>query len=161
MPNLESATHYPGLVLFESTNLSVGRGTPIAFQVVGAPWLDPVRVRNALGTVPGVRVRDTTIAPHRPGDGKYPDRSIPSLRFSVSRRAEYDPTRLAVRLMAAIRAVHPDSLRIEARSLDERAGSDGLRRGLETGLAPDGIWAGWEISLEDFRRAREEILLYR
>ncbi len=40
MPSLESATHYPGTGLFEGTNLSVGRGTPTAFQVLGAPWLD-------------------------------------------------------------------------------------------------------------------------
>ena len=40
MPNLESAVHYPGTCLFEATNLSVGRGTGMAYQVVGAPWLD-------------------------------------------------------------------------------------------------------------------------
>src|SRR5207244_12497844 len=44
MPDLESAFHYPGTCLFEGTNLSVGRGTPFAFQVVGAPWLDPQAV---------------------------------------------------------------------------------------------------------------------
>ena len=36
MPDLESALHYPGTCLFEGTNLSVGRGTRIAFQVVGS-----------------------------------------------------------------------------------------------------------------------------
>src|SRR5690606_25114023 len=40
MPDLESATHYPGTCLFEGTNLSVGRGTSAAFQQIGAPWLD-------------------------------------------------------------------------------------------------------------------------
>src|SRR5881628_1580718 len=48
MPDLESAFHYPGICLFEGTNLSVGRGTPFAFQVVGAPWLDPEAVRRRL-----------------------------------------------------------------------------------------------------------------
>ena len=70
MPDLESATHYPGLVVFEGTNLSVGRGTPIAFQVVGAPWLDPARVRGLLGEVPGASVTDTAITPVAPTDGK-------------------------------------------------------------------------------------------
>src|SRR6185369_5971905 len=40
MPSYESALHYPGTCLFEGTNLSVGRGTPIAFQHIGAPWLN-------------------------------------------------------------------------------------------------------------------------
>src|SRR5574341_1107000 len=72
MPDLESATHYPGVVVFEGTNLSVGRGTPIAFQVLGAPWLDPARVRALVGEVAGVALRDTTITPVSPTDGKYP-----------------------------------------------------------------------------------------
>ena len=33
MPSLQSAMLYPGLVAFEATNLSVGRGTPEAFQL--------------------------------------------------------------------------------------------------------------------------------
>src|SRR2546428_7691872 len=41
MPDLESALHYPGTCLFEGTNVSVGRGAPRAFQVIGAPRLDP------------------------------------------------------------------------------------------------------------------------
>src|SRR5206468_9422850 len=59
MPDLESAMHYPGTCLFEGTNLSVGRGTGFAFQVVGAPWLDADavlrRIRNgSRGTGVGV-----------------------------------------------------------------------------------------------------------
>src|SRR5438477_10154496 len=48
MPDLESALHYPGTCLFEGTNLSVGRGTPFAFQVIGAPWLDPAALLRYL-----------------------------------------------------------------------------------------------------------------
>src|SRR5881409_3494441 len=48
MPDLESALHYPGLCLFEGTNVSVGRGTGFAFQVIGAPWLDAEAVLRRL-----------------------------------------------------------------------------------------------------------------
>ena len=37
---LESLYHYPGLCLFEGTNLSVGRGSEFPFEQIGAPWLD-------------------------------------------------------------------------------------------------------------------------
>lgn len=40
IPSYESALLYPGLCLFEATNLSVGRGTELPFQVIGAPWLN-------------------------------------------------------------------------------------------------------------------------
>ncbi len=74
MPSLESATHYPGTCIFEGTNLSVGRGTPIAFQQIGAPWIDSDTLAarmNALGLA-GVRFEATSFTPDRPGDGKYP-----------------------------------------------------------------------------------------
>lgn len=40
MPSFESASRYPGMCLFEATNLSVGRGTSTPFLRLGAPWLD-------------------------------------------------------------------------------------------------------------------------
>ena len=44
IPSYDSALLYPGLCLFEATNLSVGRGTHFPFQAVGAPWLNAERV---------------------------------------------------------------------------------------------------------------------
>ena len=41
---LESLYHYPGLCIFEGTNLSVGRGSDHPFEQVGAPWLDTAAV---------------------------------------------------------------------------------------------------------------------
>jgi len=161
MPDLESATHYPGLVLFEATNLSVGRGTPIAFQVIAAPWLDPAAVRAAAGVVPGVALSDTTIEPAQPTDGKYDGRRLRAVRLQVTARAVYDPVRMAVRLLAALRERHADSLVVRARTLDERAGSAQLRLALESGIAPDSIWRSWQPALDAFKATRATFLLYR
>lgn len=160
MPDLESATHYPGLVVFEATNLSVGRGTPVAFQVIGAPWLDPPRVRRLLGEVPGVEVRDTVIRPVAPGDGKYPGQDLPALRFRVRDRGAYDPTRLAARLLEAVRAAHPDRLVIRPTPFDRLAGSDRWRTALEAGASGDSIWRSWQPALAAFRKRRAPYLLY-
>ncbi|MBI3983110.1 MAG: DUF1343 domain-containing protein [Gemmatimonadetes bacterium] len=160
MPDLESATHYPGVVLFEATNLSVGRGTPVAFQVVGAPWLDVARVGDAAGAVPGVVLSDTVIRPESPPDGKYDGVSIPAVRLRVTDRARYDPVRMAVRLLFALRDVHGDSLVVRARSLDERAGTSRLRRALEAGAEADAVWRTWIDELVGFQTLRERYLLY-
>ncbi len=48
LPTLESAIVYTGMVLFEGTNLSEGRGTTRPFELWGAPWLDPAAVRADL-----------------------------------------------------------------------------------------------------------------
>jgi uncharacterized protein YbbC (DUF1343 family) len=161
MPNIESATHYPGLVLFEASNLSVGRGTPVAFQVLGAPWLNPRALKDSLGVVPGVEISDTTIVPRSPSDGKYPGRTLPALRFLVRDRRRYDPTRLGVRLLAALRVLHRDSLVFKAEALDQRAGTARVRSGLESGMSADSIWSGWKADIVRFLREREDFLLYQ
>jgi uncharacterized protein YbbC (DUF1343 family) len=160
MPDLESATHYPGLVLFEATNLSVGRGTPIAFQVVAAPWLDAARLAAAVSVVPGVAARDTVIVPREPQDGKYPDQRLPAVRFRVVDRARYDPVRLGVAVLAALRGLHPESLVIDGARLDARVGVPGVGADLLSGAAADRIAAAWERDLAAFRERRRAYLLY-
>jgi len=161
MPDLESATHYPGLVVFEGTNLSVGRGTPIAFQVVGAPWLDPEAVRAQVGQVPGVTVSDTVITPVAPTDGKYPGEQLPALKFSVADRAAYDPTLLAARLLVAVRTVHREALTLNVRVFDRLAGSDRWRLAILRGESGDQTWQTWQPAAAEFKRQREQYLLYR
>ena len=46
MPRFETSVVYPGQVLLEGTNLSEGRGTTLPFELVGAPFVDPTRLRQ-------------------------------------------------------------------------------------------------------------------
>ena len=162
MPNLESATHYPGIVIFEATNLSVGRGTPIAFQVLGAPWLRPSDVAELVGEQPGVAISDTTVMPRDAADRKYSEVTIPALKFRVTERAAYDPTHLMVRLLTAIKQVHPDSFAVTSvRGFDRLAGSDRLRLALERGIPADEIIGVWQEELARFASVRQRYLLYR
>ncbi len=68
MPSFESAEWYPGMCLFEATNLSVGRGTNAPFQRLGAPWLNADRlIAHALSRHDIELVRDDftpTLAPY-------------------------------------------------------------------------------------------------
>jgi uncharacterized protein YbbC (DUF1343 family) len=56
MRNLTEAILYPGIGLLESV-MSVGRGTDTPFEVVGAPYIDDVKLAEALNGagLPGVR----------------------------------------------------------------------------------------------------------
>ena len=167
MPDLESAFHYPGTCLFEATNLSVGRGTPFAFQVVGAPWLNPdsvlLRLRDASGgmrdALTGVEVTATDFTPASPTDGKYDQVPLRGVRLRVTDRGRYDPTRLAVALLAAIRAAHPDSFRL-SRRFDALAAGPELRAELESGQRASTIWERWVAPLAAFRAMRAKYLLY-
>lgn len=69
MPTLDTATIYPGMCLFEGTNISEGRGTTRPFHLFGAPWLDPQHLAKLceegaahLGLA-GVRFRPAAFVP--------------------------------------------------------------------------------------------------
>ncbi len=164
-PNLrsiESLFHYPGLCLFEGTNLSVGRGSDAPFEQIGAPWLDTAAVLATAraARLPGIRFRGVTFTPARPGDGKYADSLVFGIRLEVADRASYDPTAVAVHLLAAVRSRHPDRFSWLAKHFDRLAGGPALREAIEAGSAPRVIVAGWEPALKRFRERRNPALLY-
>jgi uncharacterized protein YbbC (DUF1343 family) len=160
MPDLESASHYPGLVLFEATSLSVGRGTPVAFQVIGAPWLDAEGVIARVGALEGVFLTDTVIRPEAPPDGKYADSTVRAVRLLVTDRETYDPVAAAVALLGAVAELHGDELQVGERRLAQLIGTDAVWSALREGASPAEIVGSWGEPLEEFMRKRKGYLLY-
>jgi len=160
--SLESLYHYPGLCLFEGTNLSVGRGSAAPFEQIGAPWLDTAavleRVRQA--RLPGVEFSGASFTPERPGDGKYADTLLAGIRLRMTDRASYDPTAAAVHLLVAVRAVHRDRFTWIPKHFDRLAGGPVVRERLEAGADPAEIVGGWDADLERFKLRRRPFLLY-
>jgi uncharacterized protein YbbC (DUF1343 family) len=164
-PNLrsiESLFHYPGVCLFEGTNLSVGRGSEAPFEQIGAPWLDTSTVLAAAraADIPGVRFRGVEFTPRRPGDGKFTDTTVAGIRLEVTDRQSYDPTAAAVHLLAAVRRVHPDRLGWIPAHFDRLAGTRSLRTAIEAGQTPARIIRSWEAPLQQFKDRRRDFLLY-
>jgi uncharacterized protein YbbC (DUF1343 family) len=158
---LEGLLHYPGLCLFEGTNLSVGRGTAMPFEVIAAPWLDAARILETLGDVEGVKLFPVNgLRPVSPGDAKYADTVLTGLRLEVVDPARYDPTEAAVRLLAAVRAVHPNRFRWLPAHFDRLAGTDALRLGLEAGQSPASFRAAWARQREAWMPARRAVGIY-
>jgi len=162
MPDLESGIHYAGTCLFEGTNLSVGRGTTMAFQLIGAPWLDPGQVIARLDTTAlrGVEIRATTFTPIAPTDGKYAGTLLRGVQLHVRDRAVYDPTKLAVALLTAIRAAHPAEFQFRPESFDRLAAGPELRTAVEAGRSLQEIWVAWDADLVRFRNLRARYLIY-
>ena len=162
LKSLESLFHYPGLCLFEGTNLSVGRGSDAPFEQVGAPWLDTTLVLASLqaARLPGVRFSATRFTPSRPGDGKYADTLLAGIRLTVTDRGAYDPTSTAVHLLAAVRASAPHRFVWVPAQFDRLAGGQGLRLAIEAGAEPEAIVRSWAPGLQRFRERRRSALLY-
>ncbi len=158
MPDLESATHYPGLVPFERTNLSVGRGTPVAFQLVGAPWLDPELVLERIGSVPGVSIKDTVFIPIGPTDRKYDGIALPGLVLAVTDRRVYDPVRVGIAILSAVHDA--PELEVQPPGFDRRLGDASIRMRLMDGEDPEQVWNSLAAGIADFMLRAEPYLIY-
>ncbi|MBC7792035.1 MAG: DUF1343 domain-containing protein, partial [Anaerolineae bacterium] len=163
LPNLTSALLYPSLVAFESSNLSVGRGTTEAFQRIGAPWLNAdsvVRLLEDRG-LNGVRFSSERFTPENPGDRKYGGRSIPGVRMTVLNRDRLSVGRVGAALLWAIARVHGDSLKLTDRGFDLRFGEATARQALLAGEDPDAVMDRTLPASIAFQQRAKKYMLYR
>jgi uncharacterized protein YbbC (DUF1343 family) len=163
MPSLHSAMLYPGLVAFESTNLSVGRGTLEAFQHVGAPWLNAAATVAILRDreIPGVRFYVETFTPVAPSDGKYPGQTIPGIKIVVLNRSALQSARVGATLLWAINKTAGTRLTIDNKGFDLRFGSPRVRGALLRGEDPDVLIDREYKSAYAFRERTRQYLLYK
>lgn len=135
---------YPGLVLFEGTNLSEGRGTSLPFRCIAAPWLDATAAAQAANAWPTGVV--ATACEIRPGEGDYAGQTLAAVRFKRT-GAPCDGLGLGVRLLAWLAAAHPQfgwkTATNGAPMIDTLLGSDSLRRAIDRGQSADEILAMW------------------
>ena len=162
LPTLTSATIYPSLVAFEGTNLSVGRGTPDAFQRLGAPWLraDSVVALLTRRRLPGVRFERSDFTPQNSPDGKYSGRLIQGVRVVLSDRDAYDAGRTAAALLWAIGRANGDSLVVLAATWDDRFGRPAMRVALLRGEDPDDVVARDADAVAQWKRKVAPYRLY-
>ena len=163
MPDIHSAVLYPGLVAFEATNLSVGRGTAEAFQRIGAPWLNAAAVVAMLRDreIPGVRFYNESFTPVNASDGKYSGQMIPGIKIVVINRSALQAARVGASLLWAINKTAGARLTIQNRDFDLRFGSPSVREALLRGDDPDVLIDKEYKSAYAFREATRQFLIYR
>jgi uncharacterized protein YbbC (DUF1343 family) len=113
MPTVETAVVYPGGCLVEATNLSEGRGTTRPFELVGAPWIDGVRLARALHDtgLRGFRARPTGFSPTFQ---KHAGRECGGVQIHVVDRGAFRPVATYLALLALARSQRPDAFALRA-----------------------------------------------
>ncbi len=159
-PNLRSlvgATLYPGVALVEGANVSVGRGTPTPFELLGAPWIDGEKLSGELNrrAIPGVTFRTVAFTPESSSYKKHLCRGV---RLTLTDRQALDSSHLGIELISALHRLYPEVFR-----LDATLGLVGARQTLEEirqGRDPRAITLAWEETLAAFLKLRAGYLLY-
>lgn len=159
-PNLRNMTAvalYPGIGMIEGANLSVGRGTPTPFELVGAPWIDGVALAAELNrrAIPGVRFE---VAQFTPSENSYAKKACQGVRVILVDREQLDAGRLGVELADALMRRYPERFELDRTlgSIGSRAVVDAIR----AGTPPQAIVAAWQPALAEFRALRQKYLLY-
>ena len=168
MPTVDTAIVYPGMCLFEATNVSEGRGTTRPFEIFGAPWIDPDKLCASLKEfdLPGVHFRPLYF---QPTFNKFHKQLCGGAQMHVTDRSSFLPVRTALCLLHVLLRDHPDQFRwkeppyefvTDRLPIDILWGNSWIREKLEQGVHPSELVAKWEGALQEFMRVREKYLLY-
>lgn len=166
MPHLSTVFCYPGTCLVEGTNMSEGRGTPLPFEYVGAPWLDDYKLAGHLNSLElsGVGFRSTVFIPL---NDKHAGKLCRGVQVHVLNQDLFLPIRSGLEMIQACRNLAPQDFVFLPTSWEEPlphfdllTGDTYLREGIQAGVPVHDLTQGWQVQEEDFLLQRKPFLLY-
>jgi uncharacterized protein YbbC (DUF1343 family)/CubicO group peptidase (beta-lactamase class C family) len=161
-PNIRNQTQallYSGVGLLEATNLSVGRGTEMPFEVIGAPWIsDPQILADAMNArgLAGVQFRPVSFTPT---SSVYANVTVGGVRMEVTDRDALRPVTVGLALGRELMERYPGNFRPAAiqNLLVNRVTMWSILRG-----EPFVRIMGWvDVSRAAFMQRRESYLIYK
>lgn len=168
MPTLDTALVYPGLCLLEATNVSEGRGTTKPFELVGAPFMDPHALSEALHQL---KLPEIIFRPHvfSPTFQKWAGLECRGVQLHVTNRKKFKPFLTGIALLKTIHDLYPNDFKWRDKpyefisdipAIDLLYGSNKLREQLSKKTSFKKIQARWEHTPKFFSEKRMNYLLY-
>ena len=151
-PNLqtmEAIYLYPSLCLFEGTDVSVGRGTNKAFQIIGKPNFEEGRITFKPKKIKGVAENP----PYNGVECKGFDLTNFAQNYIVNSRKIY-------LLWLQGFYTKSDTSKFFNPFFDKLAGTDKLRIQIQNNVSIQDIYKSWEPDIKDFLKKRKKYLLY-
>ena len=154
MPTLTTAILYPGLCLFEGTNMSEGRGTTKPFEYIGAPWCNGEKwaeILNAL-CLPGVLFRSVVFTPAPAAEStKYAKQTCGGVAIHITDRERFLPVETVIHMLSTLITEYRDRFAFRPAHFDRLAGNNWLRDALLKEKSVDTIQAQWTDKLQIWR----------
>lgn len=162
LPTMDAITLYNGTCLLAGTNACDGRGTTQPFEVVGAPYVDPLALADAMNAhgLPGVRFRPTWFLPQF---SKLAGQMCAGVQIHVTDRKAVRAVALGVYLIRTLQALYPDDFRFTPPKADDRhhidlsSGTSELREGR---IPAAELVAKWDAEAQAFAPLHRKYLLY-
>ncbi|MFL3013220.1 MAG: exo-beta-N-acetylmuramidase NamZ domain-containing protein [Candidatus Neomarinimicrobiota bacterium] len=145
IPDLKTAIIYPGMCLFEGTNISEGRGTPNPFKWIGAPWIDGKKLSQTLNNfkLPGVVFVPKSFTPvaisGKSENPKFKDQKCHGIEVWVTNRDQYKSIDVGVLTLFSIYNMYPSKIKVRESSLNKLWGNGELYKKLLRGATVDDI----------------------
>ncbi len=149
-PNLttrQAMLLYPSLCLFEGTQVSVGRGTAMPFEIIGAPNYRNKSFSFTPRPIPGVS-----------DNPPFKDKRCYGLDLrDVAPKVAFD-----ISYLMQMYEGMPEGSEFFLKNgfFDRLAGSDRLRKMMLQGASQEAIRASWKPELKAFKQIRKKYLLY-
>jgi beta-N-acetylhexosaminidase len=159
MAHMSTVLHYPGACLVEGTNLSEGRGTPLPFEIVGAPFVDPFALAYHLNAQNWDGVIFSPMQ-FTPSASKHSGENCGGVQAHIVDVEAFQPIRVWLGVILAIRALYPTQFAWNIHSFDRLIGSSRYREAVELGASLAEITTNWTNTRDDFLKLRERFLLY-
>ncbi len=146
LPNDQAIRLYPSLCLFEGTSISLGRGTPMPFQVLGSPEL-----KDMTFTFTPVPIKGVSIEP--PLKNK--------LCYGMDLRSVAPARKVDLHYLLLFYQKYPDKEKFFTPYFDKLAGTTQLKQQIKNGLSEEQIRVSWKPGLDAFKAKRMKYLLYQ
>ena len=161
LPTPQSILVYNGTCMLAGTNATEGRGTTTPFTTVGAPYVNPLELADALDALhlDGLRFSPTHFIP---AFSKHQGTVCGGVDIHVIDSRALRAVSLGLHLVRTLQALYPRDFAFRAPAtpdgrwhIDLSTGNDTLRT---TQRSAAEIYAAWQTDAESFQ---EETLLYR
>jgi uncharacterized protein YbbC (DUF1343 family) len=169
LPTAESSYVYPGQVIFEGTNISEGRGTARPFEFFGAPYIEPLKLKDFLlkkYNLNGVYLREITF---QPTSNKWMEKPCKGFQIHITDKKIYKPYFLSLCILQGISVLFekdfkltrpPYEFEYEKTPLDLILGSRNLRKKIIEDSDLYKVEKDYQIETEKYKKRIKPYLLY-
>lgn len=166
MKTLATATVYPGTCLFESSNITEGRGTKKPFEYIGAPGLQTGNLIKQLTALklPGVKFTSIEFTPR--GDSiaapnpKFMGKQCRGVYVQVTNRKTFKPVLTGLMLMATLHDLYPRKFEVKQGLFDHLIGDTQVSEHLLHGKVDTNILGIFNTQIKQYLTLRSKYLMY-